>query len=191
MAVGEERPIHGKNGCWKDCLAIALDEATTALEENIYDLTDEQIWSRPIAERHSIAALVLHVLENLNFHACEVQTGEAVEGVSDEGWHDMWGHSPQELDALQAGRDRPGREQMPAWLGAIRARAMDGLAAADEDDLRGARAGSEWSRRSQRPAGDAYTRTIFHTMAHVRQIWCLGGAMGAYGPNAWPHQHYA
>jgi len=50
MAVGEERPIHGKNGCWKDCLAIALDEATTALEENIYDLTDEQIWSRPIAE---------------------------------------------------------------------------------------------------------------------------------------------
>jgi hypothetical protein len=32
---------------------------------------------------------------------------------------------------------------------------------------------------------------VFHTMAHVRQIWCLRGVKGAYGATNWPFQHYA
>jgi hypothetical protein len=39
--------------------------------------------------------------------------------------------------------------------------------------------------------GDFLKRTIFHTMAHVRQIWLLRGALGLTDGKSWPQQHYA
>ena len=43
-------------------IAIVIDETTTALEEAFYNLSDEQLWSRPLADRHSIGTMVMHCL---------------------------------------------------------------------------------------------------------------------------------
>ena len=39
-------------------------------------------------------------------------------------------------------------------------------------------------------ASDSCMRTIWHTMAHVRQIWLLRGALGWREGQSWPHQHW-
>ncbi len=36
-----------------------------------------------------------------------------------------------------------------------------------------------------------YMWTIFHTMAHSRQIWLLRGALGLTDGRSWPQQHWA
>ena len=40
-------------------------------------------------------------------------------------------------------------------------------------------------------ASDAAMRTIWHTMAHVRQIWLLRGALDITDGEWWPRQHWA
>jgi len=191
MVIGKHQPTQAVNRCWKDAIGITLDEATTALAESFCDLTDEQVWSRPLADRHSIGTMVMHCLENLNGFACWVQTGTGVEGITEEDWFNMWSHTPQELDARQGDMDLPSVAQMTEWARQVREAAAAGLGSATEEDLRGPRADSHWCQATGRTAGDAYFRTIGHVMAHTRQIWCLRGAMGAFGPDAWPQQHYA
>jgi len=68
----------------------------------------------------------------------------------------------------------------PSW----REAATEIIGAATENDLR--RALRHW-----KAASDPYMRTIFHTMAHVRQIWLLRGALGLTDGKPWPQQHWA
>ena len=84
MPTGTHKPAEARNRCWKDCIAIALDEVMTALEESFCDLSDQQVWSRPIAERHSIGTMLMHCIPQLNGLACWQQTGDAVAGIPDE-----------------------------------------------------------------------------------------------------------
>lgn len=191
MVTGHENPTPSHNRSWKDLIAIALDEAMTALEESFHDLSHQQVWHRPLPDRHSIGTMVMHCLANLNDYGCWVQTNEGVEEAQEEPWFDMWKNDPGVLDAEQKGRQLPEPEQMVAWLHRARQKVTEGLATATEADLRGPRAGEDWCRQFGRTTGDAYARTVFHTMAHVRQIWCLRGVMGAYGATNWPFQHYA
>ena len=191
MAIGKDKPEQAVNRCWKDAVRIVLDEATTALAEAFCGLPDEQVWRRPLPDRHSIGTMVMHCLENLNGFACWVQTGTGVEGISEEDWFDMWSHTPQELDARQHDMALPGAPHMAEWVRRVREAAVAGLDLATEEDLRGSRADSHWCRATGRTAGDAYMRTICHIMAHTRQIWCLRGAMGLADAQNWPQQHYA
>jgi len=191
MAIGPHQPQEARNRCWKDCLGIVLNETTTALEESFCDLTDAQVWGRPVPQRHSIGTMVMHCLESLNGFACWVQTGRGAPVPADEAQFDMWSCTPEQLDQRQKGADLPATAQMAQWLRQVRELATQGLDSATEEDLRGPRANSDWCRRTHRPAGDAYMRCLAHVAAHVRQIWCLRGAMGAFNESAWPQQHYA
>jgi len=68
---------------------------------------------------------------------------------------------------------------------------MAGLEAATDEDLRGPRcAPPRWTEQG-RASADAYMCTAMNTMAHVRQIWALRGAMGRAGKDGWPEQHWA
>lgn len=190
MAPLNKETRASRNRSWRDCIGIALDEALLALEESFYDLDKEQVWSRPIPDRHSIGTMIMHLLQNLEQHACRFQTGVRVAMV-DHSHFDMWASSPDDLVTRQRSVDLPSVTQMQEWLCKIREQASAGLEKASEDDLRGPRAASGWCKEHDRTAGDAYTRTIFHTMAHVRQIWCMRGVLGAFGSDAWPTQFYA
>ena len=191
MAIGTHQPKKAHNRCWKDCLSILLDETTTALEECLHGLADEQAWFRPIRERHSIGTMAMHCIESLNGFACWAQIGQGVEVAAEDALFDAWSCTPEQLDQSQGGRALPGVAQIVQWVAQIREKAMQGLQQAGEEDLRGPRVNSDWCRRTGRPAGDAYMRCLCHVMAHVRQVWCIRGAMGAFGEGDWPQQHYA
>ncbi|MCJ7544237.1 MAG: hypothetical protein MUP47_06685 [Phycisphaerae bacterium] len=38
MAIGEHKPTKAENRCWKDCMAVLLDEVMMALEESFTGL---------------------------------------------------------------------------------------------------------------------------------------------------------
>jgi len=184
MAIGEHAPKQAMDTTLKGAIAIGLDEALTAIEESIHGLTDEQIWQRPLPERNSIAAIAMHCLVSINGWACCSQTGGSVfedPPRFDLGWFDeMNGPAPGEYPDVQYLRE---------LVGKLRRTAFAGLEAATEADLRGPRACTDWWIETGRISADAYMRTIFHAMAHVRQIWLLHGLMGLADP--WPRQHWA
>jgi len=96
---------------------------------------------------------------------------------------DLWRCSEEE-------RPKPG-DSFPAVaailerLKAVREAATRIIDAASETDLRRP-IGERW-----KSASDPYMRTIWHTMAHVRQIWLLRGALGLTDGMSWPQQHWA
>jgi hypothetical protein len=65
---------------------------------------------------------------------------------------------------------------------------MDGLERTPPEALLRPR---EHVKNKERLPSDAYMRTICHTMAHVRQIWLLRGALGLTDGKSWPRQHWA
>ena len=187
MAPGKEEPRHAEDTDLKHAIAIGLDEAMTALEEAFYDLTDEQVASFPLPDRHNITTMVMHCLKNLDEYGLHCQTGESV--IAYEERFDMWSHPPQELHPLQ--KDLPTVREMVARLHALRDAIVEALDAATEEDLRRPRDVTDWYAQWGRVSADAYMRTIMHTMAHVRQIWMLRGVMGLTDRDGWPVQHWA
>ena len=163
---------------------IGLDEAFTALEEAIYDLTDEQAWAFPLAGRNNIAWIVMTTLQNFDEYANGAQVGQAMIPYA---WRwDLWNCTPEERP--KPGDPFPGVAEMLALLGRVREAAIANLDSATEEDLRGKRAcGARWPGT----AADAYMRTIHHALAHIRQLWLLRGVMGLTDETAWPRQHWA
>ncbi len=188
MVVGKFEPKASKVSGLKASLAIGLDEALTALEECIHDLTDEQVWTRPCPDRHSIGTIVMHVQHNMDAHACQLQTGQLA--LQHEERFDIWGQPEPDLPERQ--KDLPSVSQMLERLRRLRQAAMAGLEAATEEDLLGVRAAGEtyWWKEHRRTSADAYARVIWHTMGHVRQIWLLRGVIGLTDKDGWPQQHY-
>ena len=185
--IGREQPKTARNTDLKGAIAIGLDECTTALEEALTGLTDEQAWAYPLPDRHNIVTIAMHCLENLNNHGLYLQTGESL--LDPDARFDMWSHPPEELRPLQ--QDLPSVSAMIDTLRELREAIVRGLEAATEDDLRGPRTDSPWYRDWNRTSADAYLRTIMHTMAHLRQVWMLRGALGLTASDGWPLQHWA
>jgi hypothetical protein len=182
--IGKHECKQARNTGFKDALTIGVDEALTALEESFCDLTDEQVWAFPIPGRNNIAWIVMHSLQNLDVYANAFQTGK--KSFEHEWRWNLWGCKPEERP--KPGDQFPSQPQMMAILRAIREGATAGLAAASEGDLHGPRKAEDWWKRT---SADAYMRTICHTMAHVRQIWLLRGALGLTDGTSWPQQHWA
>jgi hypothetical protein len=188
MVIGKFQLQASRPTSMKDCVTIALDEALTAMEESFYDLTDEQAQTLPLPGRNNIMAIVLHLQENADKHCCLFQTGALV--LDHEKFLAIWKDRSPEAMTRQENlvtiwdlRDRQHR---------LREAAMEGLKAASNDDLLGARAGHDmyWWQEHHRKSVDAYLRVICHINAHVRQIWALRAALGAVGEREWPEQHY-
>jgi len=188
MVVGRFEPKAAKVGSLKDSLAVGLDEALTALEESFHDLTDEQVRARPCAERHAITTMVMHVHQNADVHTCQLQTGKLT--LDHDGRFDIWRRPEAERPDRQEGL--PTVAEMLERHRALAAAAKAGLEAATDADLLGPRmaAGTDWVDEHGRNSADAYARVIWHTMAHVRQIWLIRGIMGLTDKDGWPEQHY-
>lgn len=183
--IGEHNPKTARNTSLVEAITIGLDEAFTALEEAFYDLNDEQIQSFPIRGRNNIAWILMHALQNLDTYANAFQTGERAFAHEDR-W-DLWRCSEDKRP--KPGDPFPSKKEMMDTLRAVRVAAMEGIAIARESDLLGSRMAEGWW--GQRTSADAYMRTIYHAMAHVRQIWLLRGALGMTDGKSWPRQHWA
>ena len=165
----------------KQAIEIGVDEALKALAESLSDLTDEQFWAFPVPGRNNIAWIAMHCLDNLDDCAVEKHTGARLY-ASEWRW-DLWQGSA--TDRPKPGDSFPGVAEVLSRLAAIREAATRALAEASDESL--LRHVGDDPDKSE--AADWYVRTTYHTMAHVRQIWLLRGALGL-GSGAWPRQHW-
>ncbi len=86
----------------------------------------------------------------------------------------------------------PTVKEMLDRLAAVRKAATEILSATTDAQLLDSTSSApDWYRQHNRNRADTYLRTICHTMAHVRQIWMLRGAMGLTDKDGWPEQHWA
>jgi len=183
MAIGKHDCKVAGDTDLKQALAIGLDEALIALEESFHDLTDEQARSFPIPDRNNVAWIVMHCLDNLDDCAVGAQTGERI--FPHEWRWDLWEAGPEERP--KPGDPFPPVQEMLTRLQKIREAAMAALDRAEEKDLV-----AHTMSHPQKPArSDFYMRTVFHTVAHVRQVWLLRGALGLVDGQSWPRQHWA
>ncbi len=172
--MGEARNTDLKAACF-----IGLDEALTALEESICDLNDEQVRAFPIAERNNIVWIVMHCFEVLDWYANNIRRREEDRTYPyDPRWE--WNSKRP-----QPGEPFPTQVELMGLLKKISDKAREQVAAVSEDELRKPFGDPEKLR------SDAYMRAVYHTMAHVRQIWLLRGALGLTDGKSWPDQHWS
>jgi hypothetical protein len=182
--------VIGKHACkdarkadsLKAAIKIALDDALTGLEESFCDLSDEQTRVFAIPGRNCIAWIVTHALQNLDEYTNLAHGGRPT-FEHQQRW-DLWECSPDERP--KPGDPFPSQAQMMGWLRSIRATSERTLEGVDDARLV-SKPDGHW------PGNVAgfYMRTIFHTMAHVRQVWLLRGALGLTDGKSWPQQHWA
>ena len=188
MAIGRHETKHARNTGLKEAIQIGLDETFTALEEAVYDLSDEQVAAFPIPGRNNIAWIVMHVLINADENAVFTQTyvdddHPGKQSIPHEWRWDLW--QCRDDERPKPGDPFPSTRELLDKLAAVRDAAMEIIASAAESDLR--QPIREW----WKAASDPYMRTIFHAMAHLRQIWLLRGALGLTDGKSWPQQHWA
>ena len=94
MVIGRHECKQAQGTHLREAIAITLDDATTALEEFFYDLTDEQAHSFPVPGRNNIAWMVMHCLDNLDGNAVGVPTGGRL-FPEEERW-DLWECGPDD-----------------------------------------------------------------------------------------------
>ena len=182
MVIGRHECRAARNTNLKQAIAIGLDEALTALEESFHDLTDEQLRAFPIDGRNCIAWGIMHTLQNLDEYTNLSRAGQPI-FKHDDRW-DLWGCSDERRP--KPGDAFPSQTEMMEWLRSLRQLAECALERATQADLT-AKPDEHWRGN----LADMYMRTIYHTMAHVRQIWLLRGALRLTDGTSWPRQHWA
>lgn len=172
-----------------ESVLIALDEMFKALETSLAGLSDAQMWSFPIEGRHSIGTIILHVFGNIDRHACYFQTGAF---ALDREQHDQFAVSDRPLEDYRGLTEVPAVEDIQAQLETLRAAVFQGLHGVTDRDLYSPRYGEQtyWWQQHRRLSIDAYHRVVWHANAHLRQIWCLRGAMGAVDGEHFPRQSW-
>ena len=181
MVIGRHECNSAVGTHLREALAITLDDAMTALEEAIHDLSDDEARNFPIPGHNNIAWIVMHCLDNLDENAIGAQTGERLYAA--EARWDLWRCEPG--DRPKPGDPFPTVTEMLDRLGRIRDAASAAVENADEDGL------AQPIGPPGKVRADWLMRTICHTNAHVRQIWLLRGALGVTGGKGWPQQHWA
>ena len=172
-----------------ESIHIALDEMLKALETSIAGLSNAQLWSHPIEGRHNIGEIVLHVLENIDRHACYFQVGTWALDHEQHERNDF--HARPVEDGADLG-DVPGVEELSAQVRTLKAAVFRTLEGITDRELYSPRYGEQtyWWQQRGRLSIDAYHRVIWHANAHTRQIWCLRGAMGAVESDHFPRQFW-
>jgi hypothetical protein len=185
VATINHRPTPARAKSVKDTVVSALDEAFCSLEESVQGLTDEQLWAEPLSGRPGIARRFIHALDNLVGHAYY--------------WHTE--RLPWETPPFDLGREqnldqppsaRPALTELRDLLHQARQKVFELLETMSEDDLLRApyRQGKwfDFFRANDRNCAEQFSRTAYHTAAHVRQIWLLRGALGLTDKEGWPRQ---
>jgi len=187
MLDGRHRPKSAKSTGFPEAIRIGFDEAFTALEESFCHLDDSHVSAFPIRHRNNIAWIVMHTLQNLDRYgnqalgAAEV-TGKFQTVLERQDLYDLWDCAVE--DKPIPGDTFPTVEEMLKHLEAVRDQVTDVVSEITTKEL-GRLIGNG------RQASDAAMRTIWHTMAHVRQIWLLRGTLGIIDGEWWPRQHWA
>ena len=188
MASGIHRAREAAGTNLKAAIAIALDESLTALQESVVGLTDEQFWSFPLQHRNNIVTLVEHCIQCLDLYSCEAQGDDLT--FEPEKRFDIFHFRPEELRPLM--HDLPTVELEKQRIAQLRQHIVTVLERLGNDDLLAPRRGCWWfDENPGKTRSDAYMRCIWHTKAHVRQIWLLRGLLGVRDEHGWPHQHWA
>ncbi len=188
MAGKHPPPRQAQGTTLRGAIAIGLDESLTALEESFAGLADEEFWSEPVEGRHNIVTLVEHCIQCLDLFACEVQGAPLTfepDVRFDIGPSAKTRSSPNMPDLPTVARET---ERVRELRRAVTAQ----LDRTPQDALLRATPECWWfEEQPEKVRADAYMRCIWHTMAHVRQIWSLRGALGRVDVSAWPRQHWA
>ena len=183
------KPTASKPQTLAESIHIALDEMFKALETSISGLSDDQIWSHPIEKRHSIGTIVLHVFGNIDQHASYLQVGRF---ALDREQHDRFSVYGSSLEDYTNLTDVPGVKEIRAQLQTLQAAVLETLDGITDRDLYSPRFSAQtyWWQQHERVSIDAYHRVVWHANAHIRQIWCLRGAMGAVDREHFPAQFW-
>ncbi len=103
-----------------------------------------------------------------------------------KGWEGLrWSNGsplPKESDSF------PSQKEVMNILCAVRGSVMAMIRRADDGFLHEEPLGA--GKKQKKRKADFYIRTIHHTMAHIRQIWLLRGALGLVDGKSWPRQHW-
>jgi len=166
---------------------IALDEMFEAFMESVRSLSNDQLWSHPIERRHSIGVLAMHVQENIDRHACFFQVGRYA--LAHDERFAIYG---KPLERFLEVDGAPGAEEIRQRNEALKQAVVATLHGVEDAELYTPRFGGQtyWWQQHRRTSIDAYHRAVWHANVHVRQIWCLRGAMGAFGPDLFPRQFW-
>jgi hypothetical protein len=187
MAIGAHSPKAFVGTDLTGAITIGLDDSLTTLEESFVGLTDEQFWAFPLEHRNNIVTLVEHCIQILDLYACEVQ-GDPLT-FEPEKRFDTKHASPDGLRPLM--HDLPTVAMERGRIGQLRQHATAVLGRLSSADLSAPRRGCWWfDENAGKVRADAYMQSIWHTMAHVRQIWLLRGLLGVRDERGWPHQHW-
>ncbi|MBN1579913.1 MAG: DinB family protein [Anaerolineae bacterium] len=183
------KAIASKPRTLAESVHIALDEMFKALETSMAGLSDEQMWSHPIDGRHSIGTIILHVFGNIDQHASYIQVGTL---ALDREQHDRFSVNGRPLEDFLNLTDVPGVQEIEAQLQTLKAAVFQTLDGVTDRDLYSPRYGEQtyWWTQHRRLSIDAYHRVVWHANAHVRQIWCLRGVMGAVDREHFPRQFW-
>lgn len=170
-------------------ISIGINESLTALKESFYDLRDEQAWAFPLKGRNNIAWIVMHSLLNLDMHGCYTPryltlAGDGDHRISAIDWRRYNGQFDMD-NPPKLGDTFPSVQQMLEIHGKVETEIEEVLSPLTSEILR------KPIKDCWVSASDAYMRTIWHTAAHVRQIWLLRGLLGWQEGQSWPHQHWA
>ncbi|MBN1866665.1 hypothetical protein JW916_05190 [Candidatus Sumerlaeota bacterium] len=181
------KPTASKPRSLVEGVRIALDEMFCALEECIAGLTSDQVWAHPIDRRHSIGMIVLHVQENIDRHARYFQVGRWA--LEHDARFEFYGKPVEDFMDLE---DLPEIDVLRERTGKVRDAVLETSEGVEDETLYTPRHSEQtyWWQRHQRVSIDAYHRVVWHANAHIRQIWCLRGAMGAFGPDFFPRQFW-
>ena len=167
----------------KAVIITGLDKSLAALEDSFVGLADEQFWAFPLPRRNNIVTLVEHCIQILDMYACELQ-GEALT-FEPEKRFDTFHFSPQDLRPLM--HDLPTVELERRRIAQLRQHITAGLQCVIDADLIRPRRGCWWfDENPGRVRSDAYMDCVWHTTAHVRQIWLMRGLMGVRDDQGWP-----
>jgi len=172
-----------------ESIQIALDEMFKALETSIAGLSDAQLWSTAIEERHSIGGILLHVLENVDRHACYLQVGDWTLDCEQHERSNFYGKPLEDGKSLV---DVPGTQEILTQIQTLKTAVLRNVKGITDRELYSPRYGEQtyWWKQHGRLSIDAYHRVVWHANAHIRQVWCLRGAMGAVDREHFPQQFW-
>lgn len=188
MVIGSHQPRRVRETDLRAALLIGLDEAFTALEEAIHDLSDVHVRSFPIPGRVCIAWIVMHSLQNVDTDVVHTlsydsRTRQGRRAAPRDPRWDLW--QAAEHERPQSGEAFPTVAELRERLRMVRRLALAEVERRSVEQLH--EPVMDW----WPAAGDPCMRAICHLAAHVRQIWLLRGALGLIEGDSWPRQHWA
>jgi hypothetical protein len=187
MAIGRHEPNSAQDTDFPKAIRICFDEAFTALEESFCDLEDAHVSAFPIRHRNNIAWIIMHSLQSLDEYGNQVLgdlkvTGKFRPVLEHTYRYGLWQCKAE--DKPTSSDTFPTVAELLTRLWAVRDQVTEVVSEITEEQLR--ESVGDWRR-----SGDAAMRSIWHTMAHIRQIWLLRGALGIHDGEWWPRQHWA